>query len=66
MITLISPLLRKFAFSNLINCTKAFILPFVELPAKEEDEIPARATSAEALFTLFTAGIIQQDAVFIR
>jgi len=63
---MISPLIRKFAFSNLLKQTKELALPFVELPSSEEQKEPKGQNSAEALFSLFTADIIKKDVIFIR
>ena len=64
--TLISPLIKKFAFSNLLAGTKALELPFIELPSVSRHEDKDELHSAEGLFSLFTADIIKQEVVFTR
>jgi len=73
MIEMISPLLRKFAFSNLIRQSKELILPFTEHPSDNtygnegtKTETPSESKSAVDLFSLFTADIIRKDVVFFR
>ena len=65
MIDMISPIIRKFAFSNLLKQTKELALPFVELPSADQQEQKER-NSAETLFSLFTADIIKKEVIFIR
>ncbi len=66
MLTLISPLIKKFAFSNLLAGTKALELPFIESPSVPQDDDKGELHSAEGLFSLFTADIIKQEVVFTR
>ncbi len=75
MIEMISPLLRKFAFSNLIRQSKQWILPFTECPSdntycteQKESTAPEKPVSQNAveLFSVFTADIIRKEVVFFR
>ncbi len=73
MIEMISPLIRKFAFSNLIRQSKEWIVPFTEHPSDntygneaDQKDAPQPMQSAVDLFSLFTADIIRKDVVFFR
>ena len=51
---------------KMLKNTKATILPFLEEPAPERNEEIETGVSAEELFSLFTASIIQKEVIFLR
>ena len=70
MLQNITPILGN-AFSNLLEQGKAIICPFKELPATtrdaaSEESEAAPMLTAVSLFSLFTADIINEAAVFTR